>query len=292
MGTVSVKKQINQSKDELKSVMMAHLAEITESLVEQIMANYRKLIPSQRGNAIKDLTQSGVAVYKKELLSAVAIVADLALQGARKEVPKKSKIELTEWDASLISLGEFEKLPAKMQKRLKNQVDLLIKTQKNDLDKVVMFQFTSSNESTDSESTIRYDLYESADKYLNGPSVDAGAGVMAARTVNESRQAFFFDDEVLEGIDAFKFVNDVPETPICEDLNGTIFSADDPDFQRYTPPLHYNCDSYIIPILKGNLGDREIERLKPSSSDLDKYIQFNEHHQFCCGPLRLVDLQL
>src|SRR5687768_9518270 len=195
MAKVNVRKQINDSKDALKEVMLAHLSEIAESLVEQIMSNYRKLTPSTRQNAIKDIKVKGMGDYKKDLLNSMAIVAGLALDGARSEVPAKSKVKLSEWDEGEVLLGQFEKLPSKVRKRLKSQLELLTATQKNDLEKIVMFQFTSSVESTDSEETIRYDLFESAEKYLNGPSVDAGSGVLAARTVNESRQAFFFDDE-------------------------------------------------------------------------------------------------
>lgn len=43
----------------------------------------------------------------------------------------------------------------------------------------------------------------------------------------------------------------------------------------------HNCDSYILPILKGNLGNRKITKLQPSKSDLEKYIQF--HDGKCCS---------
>lgn len=37
----------------------------------------------------------------------------------------------------------------------------------------------------------------------------------------------------------------------------------------------HNCDSYITPIMKGNLDDREIEKLK-ASKELTKTIQFSD----------------
>jgi hypothetical protein len=42
----------------------------------------------------------------------------------------------------------------------------------------------------------------------------------------------------------------------------------------------HNCKSYIVPILKGNLGSREIEKLKPSKKSLEQQVQFSEHD---CG---------
>lgn len=55
----------------------------------------------------------------------------------------------------------------------------------------------------------------------------------------------------------------------------------------------HNCKSYITPILKGKLGDREITQLKPSSSDLEKYIQFSDDpaRNFCCNNLMLVNIK-
>lgn len=45
----------------------------------------------------------------------------------------------------------------------------------------------------------------------------------------------------------------------------------------------HNCDSYIIPILKGNLGDREITGLNPSNDKLKEQIQFSDRCvDHCC----------
>jgi NAD+--asparagine ADP-ribosyltransferase len=81
---------------------------------------------------------------------------------------------------------------------------------------------------------------------------------------------------VKEEIDAFEFVNGDPVSEVCQDLAGTVFDKDDPDLFRYTPPLHWNCKSYIRPILKGNLGNKTIEKLKPSSKKIEETIQFTE----------------
>jgi hypothetical protein len=276
-----IRRDIHDAKAALKEVMQSNLRLITESMIDQIMRNYRNATPAQRINATKNLTPTGVAEYKRQFLEAMAVVCQDGLESARKDVPSKAKKKLADWDEDALMLGEYEKLPPKVKKRLKAQSDLMVNTQKADLDKYIMMQFSSSLPSTDSESTIKYDLFETAEDYITGPSVDAGAGMMAGKGINEARQAFFFDDEVLEEIEAFEFVNDVPETPICEDLNGTVFSKDDPGFDRYNPPLHFNCDSYILPILNGKLGDREITQLKPSNSDLEKYIQFHKKECNC-----------
>jgi len=40
----------------------------------------------------------------------------------------------------------------------------------------------------------------------------------------------------------------------------------------------HNCKSFIIPILKGDLGDNEIESLQPSNASLENKIQFSEKY--------------
>lgn len=275
MGKVTVRKDIKEAREILADIMREHLSDMAETRIDQIMKNYKALTPARKIDAIKNLPEISTSHYKKNLLKALAVIAGDAIEKARKEVPKASKVKLSEWNEEKLALGEFDDLPPKVRKRLTSQVDVLLKTQKDDLDKRIMLQFSSSVETTDSGDIIRYDVFESAEDYILGPSVDAGSGVMGARAINEARQAFFFDDEVLEEIDAFQFKNDVPETPICEDLNGKIFAKDDPEYMRYYPPLHFNCDSYVLPILKGNLKDRKISRLKPSDSELDKYVQFS-----------------
>ena len=241
MSKTKIRRDIHEAKAALKEVMQENLRDIATLMIDQIMRDYRKLSPAKRIDAIKNLSNEGVGKYKKAFLSAVAVVTAHGIATARQEVPKASKVQLSEWDEHAISLGEFDKLPSKVKKRLKAQSDLMVNTQKADLDKYIAMQFTSSLPSTDSEDTIKYDIFQTAEDYITGPSVDAGAGMMAARGINEARQAFFFEPDVLEELDAFEFRNDVPETPICEDLNGTIFSKNDPGFDRYNPPLHFNA---------------------------------------------------
>jgi SPP1 gp7 family putative phage head morphogenesis protein len=138
----------------------------------------------------------------------------------------------------------------------------------------------TAEDETDSLEQIQADLNDSAIGWLDGTALETGASLNASTIINSARNAFFFDDQVLEEVEAFEFVNGDPVTEICQDLNGTVFAKDDPAADRYMPPLHWNCKSYIVPILKGNLGNKEIEKLKPSNKRLDAMVQFDEH-QHC-----------
>ncbi|GAH83899.1 unnamed protein product, partial [marine sediment metagenome] len=37
-------------------------------------------------------------------------------------------------------------------------------------------------------------------------------------------------------------------TEVCEALDGQVFEQGDPDIARFTPPLHFDCRSTLVPI--------------------------------------------
>jgi hypothetical protein len=291
MAKNKIQKDIQEATEIITEIMREGLENISDKVIQQIMKEYNKLTPSKKIDAIKAMTDTGVNEYKNTLLTAMSVIVVDAIDKARREVPKASKVKLSETNDVFIRLGDFEELPLKVKKKLKSQIDILVATQKNDIDKSIALQFSSSIDTTEDASLLEYDLYEASNKYIKGPAIPAGASVVSARGINEGRNAFFFEDETLEEIDAFEFRNDSPVSPICQDLNGTVFSAKDPTWSRYSPPIHFNCKSYIVPILKGNLGKKEITRLQPSNSDLEKYIQFHDC-KCCTGRVGLVDIDI
>lgn len=267
----------------LAQIMRDHLTPIADDLIKQVMGKARRLTPSQKLQALTGLTPHGVLNYKDALKTSLAVMALDALDHARKEVPNKKNIRLCENEGTL-TFAEFDRLPPSLQKKIKTQTDLLVGKQIGDLQKVIEFAYTTTEEETDSDDQIESDLNDSAVDWLDSTSMDAGAELTAAKTINNARNAFFFEPDVLEEIEAFQFNNGDPVTPICQDLAGTIFPKDDPESDQYTPPLHWNCKSFITVILVGNLGDREINKLRPSTSALADTIQFGEQkHCPTCG---------
>ena len=275
----NARKQIGEGKAQLKAIMKGGIQSLADSLISKVMANLKGLSDAQRIKAIKDIEPSGVGAYKKALLEALAVVAADSLKKARMEVPAKAKLKLAGSPDS-IQLGEFDNLPPSVKKKVQAQAELLVGTQLADLEKAVYFQFTSSVDSTDSDSLLEKDMKEAAADYIDGASVEAASGNSVASIVNSARNAFFFEDEVLKEIDSFTFVNGDPVSPICQDLAGTTFAKDDPEAQRYFPPLHHNCKSYLVPNLVGGT-KRDIGELKPSSPTLEKFITLSDAD--CCG---------
>lgn len=273
MKKPNIKKQITEATLAIREIMQENLSLIAEDMIKKVLNKYNRLPDSQRYNAISDIAPYGVQKYKADLLAAFSVVASDALKQARKEIPKAKKVKLSED----IYLSEFDSLPPNIGKFLKVKLNLYTDTQVEDVKKQIQFQYTQSVDTTNDVALLGKDLAQSAEEYITGTSTASGSGLISSEIINETRKKFFTDEEVLEEVEAFQFVNGDPITEICQDLNGTIFAKDDPEAFRYWPPLHWNCKSYIVPILIGKLPNgSKIEALKPSKSSLDKQVQFGE----------------
>lgn len=276
MARPDIRKHIQSTATELQSIMQDNLKKIAASMIDQVIINLRKLPNSQRYDATKNIPQPGTRQYASELMDALAASSFEALKQVRSEVPKARNVKLKEWNEDALMLGDWSKLPPSIRNKLNRQVGLIIDTQTSDLEKALYFQFGHSVDSTESPDLVSKDMQNAGDDYIEGNAIESGATTIAAQVVNESRNAFLLDDSVSEELDALEFVNGDPVSEICQDLAGSVFLADDPEAQRYMPPLHWRCKSYILPILKGDLGDTEVTGLRPSTKEIEDTIQFSE----------------
>lgn len=263
-----VRQQINEGSAALKQIFINGLSEISDNLIDQIIKNYKSLPNSDKHKAINDISPVGIKQYSSDVWDAMVFLASRSLMEAQKEVPKATKY-LAEKPSTIYKL-----FPTSIRKKIDMIHGLLINTQIADLEKGINFQYMNSYDTTDSIDQIKEDLKFSSEDYITGKSILVGATNISSKIVNEIRSAFFWEPETLEEIAAFQYVNGDPKTEICQDLNGTIFAKDDPNAFRYTPPLHWNCKSYIVPILSGNLKNRQITKLQPSTKELEDEIQF------------------
>tara|TARA_Y100001963_G_C6788573_1_gene454272 strand:- start:151 stop:1125 length:975 start_codon:yes stop_codon:yes gene_type:complete len=287
---------LKDSEKGVLDVMQSNLAYMADSIINKVVAKESGLSESQKLDAVKGITASGLNEYKRELLDLLTVIAYETLRHTKKEVPK-AKFKLSEDEIYSIKFVESSKvkklkgkdvknkkietmwknLPPKVRRRIKLQQELLVKTQLSDLEKAIFFQYATSAEQRLAIEEIKKAMQENAEDFIDGPSVRAGAPLTAHQTIGEARSAFFVDPEVDKEIQAFEFINNYPvnRTPICEELNGTIFAKDDPNMFKFTPPLHWNCRSMIVPILIGDLKGRKIKKLKIKKAN-EKYLQFSE----------------
>jgi len=171
---------------------------------------------------------------------------------------------------------------AETQKNLA-KTNLLLDSQIADLKKGLGLQYQTSLPSTDSDNVIRKDLQDRLGMITTGPIVNTGPDIIMAQTINESRL-----DEARESggdeIESYTFigVDDDRQTDICAELSGRTFAPNDPDLDRYTPPLHHNCRSYLAVNLRSFKGNPPIDN---DSIELSKAAQraITLSESGCCG---------
>lgn len=259
------KKKFNENKSRLKEEMQKGLAELLENYRKQIRAKWKGTTPAQRITLATKLEPKGLANYKQALKEIMAEIAWDGLQQAKKETPWLKKKLSESFQLEAPRGGFFEALPPNIKKIVKAKFELIGETQAADLGKIVALQFSSSANSTEDVEQIISDIDAATLPVLEGStaggmSIDAAAGNAVASIVNEARMDWFFDEEVYETIESFTFVNEDPVSEVCQELDGMTWPANDPDLDRYAPPLHHNCKSRIVPNEKGAKGNPEIKR--------------------------------
>jgi hypothetical protein len=260
------KVQWKNDRDSVKEVMQTGLTSLLESYKKQIESKWKTSTKATRANIGLQLEPKGLNAYRESLREELARIANTALIGARKETPKAKNVKLSE----VIQLaapkgGYFDALPNNVKRIVKAQADLIAQTQAADLEKIVSFQFASSQTSTDDVDQVLNDIDDAAEPTIegstaNGMSVDAAAGNAVSSVANQARLEWFFEPEVLDTIDSFTFFNEDPVSEICQELDGTTWATNDPDLDRYSPPLHHNCKSRLVPNEKGAEGNPDIQR--------------------------------
>ncbi|MHA1170061.1 MAG: hypothetical protein ACTSRU_19705, partial [Candidatus Hodarchaeales archaeon] len=147
------------------------------------------------------------------------------------------------------------------------QSDLISEDSLTDLKKRIDFSFSSIETKSSDENVIRQAMEDEAAKFSGSNQVRVKGTNGASLMVNEGREAFFFEPDVLDEISSFTFVNFSPKSAVCKQLAGTTFNTNDAESLRYTPPLHHNCKSYLRANLKSNPGSAklEISTLSPSA---------------------------
>jgi len=263
--------QITRVSEEIRALMREEITRIGFVLAKEVSGRFGKFPPSEQHRAIANQRAKGTEEYRLKLQSIFIDEADKAIKDARTEIPGGSKIKFAESDD----------LPPSVLKNVSLQSSLLVSTQMADLEKAVFFQFTHSFKSTNDPDLLQKDLDSAVVDFAKSASVTAAAGNTVGLIVNDARNAFFFQTDAFEEIDAFRFLNPNPISPICKDLQNRVFAKNDPEAQRFFPPLHHNCKSYLQPIIKSKKTVKIDDRgLKPSSPRLEKFITLGEHTKF------------
>jgi len=249
-----VAQRITDNGQVLKSVFRSGLEPIAKDLIKKIISAYESASTNREQFVVFNVKPSNTLGYNQKLREEFAKIVNKAYDSVASNYKFADKIS---------------------NNRARAKADLLFMTQLNDLEKAIYLQFTTSIDSTDSVTTIENDLTQASDKAIT--VMEVGADITSAQLENETRMDFF--DENMDELESFTFYNQDPVSEICQELNGATFRSDDPDLERYTPPLHHNCKSVMIPNLKGDKNNPTVTGLPSISADAKKSITLGE----CCN---------
>jgi hypothetical protein len=198
-------------------------------------------------NNILDLYLSNPSEYRAELNDAMAGLSDRAVRVKK------------------MLADEFDLSPDEMS-RIVSKTELLIDTQVGDIKKAISLTYQTAVASTDSETGIRFAM-DTALEDIEGGSILSGASILASQAINEAR--FDAADEISDDVESYTFiaVDDDRTTEVCSSLDGRTFKVGDPDLAKYSPPLHYNCRSYLAINMKSFKDNPEITEGSVDLSD-------------------------
>jgi len=254
----------NDNKSNIKEIMQNNLAIIKENYIKQIRSKFNKASASNKIQIANKLDGKGLNDYKSELKEALAEIANKSINDARKETPKAKNVKMSEYIRLAAPRGGyFQALPPNIKKIVEAQAQLIVNTQDADIQKAVTFQYYSSALASDNIDEIVTNINSVVDPMIDGStsggfSIDAAAGNVVSTVVNQARLDWFFEPEVLNTIESFTFFNEDPVSEICKALDGTTWAITDPDLDKYSPPLHHNCKSRLIPNLVGSRDNPEV----------------------------------
>jgi len=173
--------------------------------------------------------------------------------------------------------GDYLSFPQKQAIAAKAEV--FSETQKNDIVKAVDLQYQSSLGYAE-DAQLEQDMDDASEKAINGPMTVAGPDVQASQIVNETldEAAKKYSEET--GIEiishTFVAVDDDATTELCSELDGSTFTPEDPDFKKYTPPLHFNCRSFMQVNTSETKDNPEITGAPKLSKAAQKQLQLSE----------------
>ena len=240
---------IDKGSESVEEAMQEGLQNISSKLIHDIIREYKKLPENNKVKALNNVKLGGKNQFKKDLKNTYINIAVMAKDQVLSEV---GVIELT--DPLNVNKPydkvDYSKLPKHVRDQLALQVALTVDAQAADLQKSVYFAFNGNVDKTLDYKVIEQELTKASDKYIEGVATQAGAVTTASTIVNKTRKDVFFDDDVIDKIDSFTFVNPSPVSAICQELTGRTFKSDDADSWKFRPPLHHRCKSYLKANLK------------------------------------------
>lgn len=271
---------IDQQAPKISEDLVKAMEFSSAKYINDVIARYKQLPKSKKQNATSKIKLGGINNLKKDLKRTLTETVSLSIEMARKEVPTKSNIELNNHEREMlrmvekfgdsvneIKLNEFSKLPTHIQVLIAKQADLIAEATLTELRERIDFSFSGIEIKSADDNIIKQNMEEASENFILSAQINTKGTNAASTMVNEGRDTFFFEPDVLEEIHSFTFMNISPKSAICKELAGTTFNTNDAESLRYTPPLHHNCKSYLRANLKTSKGvdQLDVSTLSPTA---------------------------
>lgn len=166
------------------------------------------------------------------------------------------------------------------KKAVQAKVEVFSETQKNDVIKSVDLQYQNSLLYAEDDE-LEQDMLDAADKIIGGPMTTAGPDVQASGVVNDGlmEAADKYAEETGDQIVSYTYIakDDDRTTDLCRELDGMTLSATDPNVFKYSPPLHFNCRSYMQVNTSRTKNNPQITKIPKLTKVAQQQMQFSEY---------------
>jgi len=252
---------IKDRAESLRSLMQVELSRRVDSYLTKMSKDLKaESSPAKRRKILEESELlAGRSDYKKKVRLEIAQLAKEATRDVLAEIGNPS-----------IKFDEFKdilkEVPFALRGKLRSSIEAVLGDQDAELKKRMFFVVSQKLETTDSVDALIADMRKAAETYTSGVLTTVATN-LASATVNSARNAVFQTPEVFKEIESFIIVNPSPDSAICKELVGRVFSKDEYN-NADLPPYHHNCKSTVKAQLVGQKNTLPINPigLKPTGT--------------------------
>lgn len=269
---------IESQAKKINAVIKERVTFSGNKMIADIVARYKQL-PESRKQDSTSVKLGGQAKFRDGLKKVFSETVSLSIAQAKKEVgfptltlSEKPDREIL-FNDKFITDGEIklstdlEKYPTYIQLLISKQAQMIQEQTLSQMQAAIQFTFSAQELVTKDVDVIKQSMEESLTDMID--KVNIKGDDVSSLLTNEGRNAVFFDDDVIETIASYTFMNGDPKTPICRSLAGKTFNTNDASSLAFTPPLHHGCKSYLranLKVSKYSAG-LEITTLSPTAEE-------------------------
>ena len=245
-----------QEAEKLNKFSKASLQLIADEFSKSVRRQLNKGAVEAQG--LKDLQINNVGAYKKRLGQKLAGISSQAWKNAFKNSSKKIKLaEIKPSDLPTNVLTSF----------VVNLADVMTEKQINDMREVAILT-ANTNATKGLPVNNNMAMVEAKlDAYISNANViDGGNELAIVQAMNYGEMQYYKSIE--NDLWGYRFANDLPETDICKSSVGKTYAVGSSELDIMQPPLHFRCDSFLVPIYKSEESKPQIDNYVPAPSIL------------------------